>query len=144
MSLLSPGDVALLHDTVALLANASLVEIAAPGALERNGDPGAPTVAWTGTAPGFLERKDRTVLSGGVEVQSKTDTFILFDRAAVEASIALSNLLAGADWAASTVVISDRRVTPAVQMRFTVVGLEHEADGTMDHVLLTLDGGVAA
>jgi len=133
-----------MHGTVALLSNASLVEIATPGPLAANGDPGTPVEAWSGSAPGFLERKDRNVLSNGIEVQRKVDTFILFDQAADDESIDLSDILGGADWTASTVVISDERVSPAVEVRFTVVGLEHEADGTMDHLLLTLDGGVPA
>ncbi len=144
MSLLSPGDLALLNDTVTLLSNASLIAVETPGPLADNGDPGTPVEAWTGTAPGFLERKDRNVLSAGVEVQVKADTFILFDQAGVEAGITLSDVLAGADWTASTIVIADGRVTPAQPTRFSVVGMEHEADGTMDHILLTLDGGVAA
>ncbi len=137
MSLLSPGDIAWMNDTAAELANATLTVIETPGPLGRNNDPGTPVPVWTGEARGFLERKDRDVLSGGVQVREQTDTFILYDAQGAP----VESLVAGADWSASTVVIRDERLSTAVLWRFTVVGMQHEADGTLDHVLLTLNAG---
>lgn len=139
MSLLSAGDLALLNDTVSLLANATLTKVETPGPLANNGDPGTPVVAWTGEARGFLERKDRDVIAGGVQVKVKVDTLIVFDAEGAP----VTSMLAGSDWEASTVVVSDERNAVAVLRRFTVTGMEHEADGTMDHVLLTLNADVA-
>ena len=139
MTLLSAGDIALMHDTVIELANATLTKIESPGALAGNGDPGAPVTVWTGTAAGFLQREDRDVLSDGIQVHVTADTFLLFDKAGAPAAA----IVAGSDWQASTVVISDERTTPAVLRRFSVTGMEHEADGTLDHVLLTLNAAIA-
>lgn len=143
MSLLSAGDLALLNDTVSLLANATLTKIETPGPLANNGDSGTPVTAWTGEARGFLERKDRDVIAAGVQVKVKTDTFILFDREGVEQTVAIGSVLAGSDWEASTVVIEDERLSPSVTRRWSIAGMEHEADGTMDHVLLTLNADAA-
>ena len=144
MSLLSPGDIALMNGTLNELANATLTKVETPGTLAGNGDPGVPGTAWSGSARGFLERADRDVLSGGAQVKVKTDTFILFDEEGRDETIPIASILAGADWEATTVVISDERMPTPVVRRFTVTGLEHEADGTLDHILLTLNGDTSA
>jgi hypothetical protein len=137
MSLLDAGDIAWMNATAAELANATLTVIETPGPLTGSGDPGTPVAVWTGEARGFLERRDRDVLSGGVQVREQTDVFRLFDAEGAP----VASLRSGADWHAATVVISDERLATAVLWRFTVVGVEHEADGTLDHVLLTLNAG---
>ncbi len=137
MSPLSSDDIAWMNDTAAELANATLTVIEAPGPLARNNDPGTPVTVWTGEARGFLERKDRDVLSGGVQVREQTDTFILYDAQGAP----VESLRSGADSEASTVVIRDQRLSTTVLWRFTIVGMQHEADGTLDHVLLTLNAG---
>ncbi len=133
--MLSPGDIALMHSTVVQLANATLTTIEAPGALAGNGDPGTPVAVWTGAARGFLEHIDKSTLSETVEADQATYTLIVFD----EAGATVSALAAGPDWSASTVIVSDERLPTAVVRRFTVVGMTHEADGTLDHALLSLN-----
>ncbi len=137
MGLLSPGEIAWMNDTTSELANATLTVIEAPGPLAGNGDPGTPVTVWTGEARGFLERKDRDVLNGGVQVREQTDTFILYDAQGAP----VTSLRSGADSEASTVIIRDERLATTALWRFTVVGMQHEADGTLDHVLLTLNAG---
>lgn len=137
MGLLSSGDIAWMNDTAVELANATLTVIEAPGAPGRNNDPGTPVTVWEGEARGFLERKDRDVLSAGVQVREQTDTFVLYDAQGAP----VQSLRSGADAEASTVIIRDERLTTAVLWRFTVVGMQHDADGTLDHVLLTLNAG---
>jgi hypothetical protein len=137
MGLLSPGDIAWMNTTTSELANATLTVIEAPGPLARNNDPGTPVTVWEGEARGFLERTDRDVLSGGVQVREQTDTFILYDAQGAP----VESLRSGSDSEASTVVIRDERLATVVLWRFTVVGMQHEADGTLDHVLLTLNAG---
>ena len=144
MTLLSPGDLALMNGTLNELANATLTKVETAGTLARNGDPGAPVVVWTGQARGFLERADRDVLSGGAQVKVKTDTFILFDEESRDETVPIGSILAGADWEATTVVISDERTPTPVVRRFTINGMEHQADGTLDHILLTLNGDMPA
>lgn len=141
MSLLSPGDIAQINDTVKQVANATLTTIQTPSAIAGNGDPGTRVTVWEGEARGFLQRQDRDVLSDGVQARVQIDTFILFDAEAGAHAVPLGSLRSGADWHASSVVIRDERLTPASLWRFTVTGLEHEADGTLDHVLLTLNAG---
>jgi hypothetical protein len=129
-----------MHSTLVELANATLTKIERPGALGDNGDPGTPIAVWTGAAPAFLERQDRDVLSGGVQVTVKMDTLIVFDKAGAN----VAAIIAGADWKATTVVVADERLPTPVTRRFTVTGLEHEANSTLDHVLLTLNADTAA
>ncbi len=135
MSYLSPGDIALMHDVLVGIANAHLTQIATPGALDRNGDPGNPVAAWTGSVPAFLERRDREVLSDGTQVQDRRTMLRIFD----EAGATVAALLSGPDWTASSVVIEDLRGVTPVTRRWTVVGLEHESDQTLNSVLLTLN-----
>lgn len=135
MSPLSAGDVRMMHRQLVGLSNATLTQIASPGTLADNGDPGTPVPVWTGTAPGFLLETDTDTLSADIEVQTKDVKLRVFDAAGASAGL----LAAGADWSACTVVIADRRLTPTVSSRWTVIGLEHEQDGTLDSVLLTLN-----
>ena len=129
-----------MHGTLVMLANATLTKIEAPGPLADNGDPGVPITTWMGTAPAFLERQDRDVLSGGVQVTIRTDTLIVFDQAGAD----IAAIISGADWEATTVVVTDNRLSVPVVRRFTITGLEHQADGTLDHCLLTLNAVRAA
>lgn len=135
MSYLSAGDIAVLHEVLIGLSNARLTQIATPGALGDSGDPGSPTVAWTGSAEAFLERKDHDVLSGGAQVKLQTTTLRVFDEAG--ATVAL--LRTGADWEAASVVVEDRRGVTSVTKRWTISGMEHESDQTLNSVLLTLN-----
>lgn len=135
--LLTDADRALMHETVIRVSNATLTAIERPGTLASNGDPGTPVMVWTGAAPAFLERSDKDELKGQAETITITDQLIVFDQAGAD----VAALIAGADWDGSTVVVTDRRLLPVVSVRWVVQGLEHEADGTMDHCLLTLNGG---
>jgi hypothetical protein len=115
--------------------NATLTEIAQPGPLAANGDPGDPVVVWSGRARGYLKRLRRTVISGGEDVRLKRDIFTILNTAGsppVET--------AGPDWEACTVVIDDERETETKTRRFTVRGAENRAAGTpVDSVRLELD-----
>ncbi len=142
--MLSQGDLALMNDVLVGLSNAKLTTVETPGPLADNGDPGTPVPVWTGEAQGFLAREDRDVLSAGVQVRVRTDTFLLFDREGVEVGLAIGSVQAGADWEATTVVISDERLTPPILRRWTISGMEHDVDGTLDCVKLILNGDVAA
>jgi hypothetical protein len=107
-------------------ANAVLTEIAAPGPLADNGDPGTPVAVWTGRAPGYLKRSSKSILSAETNVKVPVDTFTILDSAG--APIVAEP---GPDWEASTVVIEDRRTGVAVARRFTVNAAEHRAAGTI-------------
>lgn len=135
MSYLSAGDIAVLHEVLIGLANARLLEIATPGTLGVNGDPGTPVAVWTGSAEAFLERHDHDVLSGGAQVRVQATTLRVFDEAG--ATVAL--LRTGADWEAASVVVEDRRGVATVTKRWTIAGMEHESDQTLNSVLLTLN-----
>lgn len=135
MTLLSAADVRMMHRDLVQLSNADLTQIATPGPLATNGDPGTPVAVWTGTAPGFLQRQAADILSSEVEVSTPKDTFRLFDAAGAPPVL----LAAGPDWSGVTVVVADRRLSPVVTRRFAVIGLEREQDGTLDGVLLTLN-----
>ena len=139
MTLLSDGDLALMHDTLIGLSNATLTEICGSGAPDRNGDPGVGAVLWSGSAPGFLNRDTKSVLSGGIAVDQQVTTFEIFDEAGATVLYA-----AGGDWAASTVVIVDHRLTPSRTRRWAVTGLVHDQDNTLDNVMLELDTETAA
>lgn len=141
---LSPGDLALMNGTLNELSNATLLRIQTPGALDDNGDPLDVIVAWEGEARGFLERSDREILSAGIQVSVRTDTFILYDQEGRDESVAIGSVFAGANWSASTLVIADQRLTPQDERRFTIIAMEHQADGTLDHILLTLNADVPA
>lgn len=120
--------------------NAVLTQIASPGAPDAWGDPGTPVVQWTGRAGGFLKRERKTVLSAGANVRVVTDVFWLLDRTAAPVIEE-----AGADWAASTVVIEDQRTPIPVTRRFRVNAAEHRAAGTIvDNLRLELEGDTAA
>ncbi len=119
-----------------MLFNAVLTEIATPGPLAPNGDPGDPVSVWTGRASGYLKRVRRSVLSGGAQVRVATDTFTILTSAGAPAA-----MVAGPDWEASTVVIEDRRASTPVVRRFTVAAMENRAAGTsVDSIRLELEG----
>lgn len=115
--------------------NAILREIANPGPVDRNGDPGTPVAVWSGLARGYLKRVRRTVVSGGQNVNVHRDIFTIL---ALAGAPALEQ--AGPDWEASTVVIEDRRGSSPVTRRFTVTAMENRAAGTLvDSIRLELD-----
>lgn len=123
-----------------IFTNAALVEIARPGPLQGNGDPGEPVVVWSGAAGGYLKRIRRQAISGGVNVEVKRDTFTLLN--SVGAPVLEQ---AGGDWEAYTVVIEDRRTSVRARRRFTVRGMENRAAGTpVDSIRLELDSEAAA
>lgn len=135
MTLLDASDIGVMHDTLIELSNATLTTVETPGTLGRNGDPGVPVTAWTGSAPGFLLHEEKDILSQGVEVSEPKTTFRLFDQAGAD----VSRMFSGADWSASTVVIADHRLATTSTRRWTIIAMEHEQDGTLDSVLLTLN-----
>lgn len=140
MSYLTPGDIALMHETLTGISNARLTQIATPGALGDSGDPGSPAVGWSGSAVAFLERQDHDVLSGGAQVKLQTTTLRVFD----EAGAPVALLRTGADWEAATVVVEDMRQAVTVTKRWTIAGMEYESDQTLNSVLLTLNDERAA
>jgi hypothetical protein len=97
------------------------------------GDPGAGAVLWSGEARGFLARERHETVSGGQQLPVRMDSFVLFARSAplLEA--------AGPDWEATRVTIRDERSSPTVNVVFSVTGIELDANGLLDSVLLTLD-----
>ncbi len=135
MMALSAGDIRRMHTHLARISNARVTQIATPGTIDDNGDPGTPVPVWTGSAVAFLERADTSILSGGVEVQVCTTTLRVYDAAGAP----VAQLRAGADWTATTIVVDDRRLTPSTTRRWTITGVEHEQDATLDSVLLTLN-----
>lgn len=139
VSLLSPGDIAGMHEALVELSNATLTAIEAPGTIGLNGDPSVGAPMWTGAAPGFLLRAEKDILSGGVEVSEPVTTLRVFD----EAGAAVAALRAGSDWTAATVVIADHRLGTVSTRRWTVIAMEHEADQTLNSVLLTLNADTA-
>lgn len=115
--------------------NAVLVEIAQPGPLAPNGDPGTPVTVWTGAARGYLKRSRRQTVVKGESVSGKRDTFTILNS---QAAPVLEK--AGGNWEASTVVIRDERTGSPQERRFTVRGMENRAAGTpVDSVKLELD-----
>jgi hypothetical protein len=125
---------------VSVLTNATLIEIARPGALAANGDPGDPVVVWSGAAAGYLKRIRSASVSGGETTYVRRDTFTLLASAGAPV---LEQ--AGANWEAYTVVIDDQRGLSAVRRRFTVRGMENRAAGTpVDSIRLELDREAAA
>lgn len=120
--------------------NAVLIEIATPGPLADNGDPGTPVTVWTGRAAGYLKRARRNILAASAQVIVATDTFTILDS---ELAPAIED--AGPDWSASSVVIEDMRTGTVVRRRFTVNAMEHRAAGTIvDSVRLELQAEASA
>jgi hypothetical protein len=144
MGLLRLTDAKRMAGTLAELSNATLVAITGPGAPDRYGDTPAGPDLWTGEAMGFLEHPDSSVVgqnqsvgSEEANVRRQATTFEVYDlegAAVVERS--------GADWAATTVLLDDRRLPTAVRRRFTVTAVEHNADGTLDSVSMRLGAEV--
>lgn len=132
---------------MSVVANAVLTEIKGPGTLTPNGDPASNgTVLWSGRANGYLKRQKKSAISGhgqaqgsalatGQHVTVNIDVFTIL-RSAGSPPLAI----AGADWEACTVVIEDRRTSPAVTKRFRVNAAENRAAGTIaDSVRLELE-----
>lgn len=138
MGLLSQAEVASMVETVNELANATLLEIAAPGPLAPNGDPGEPVSTWTGEAPAKLMREQRESTSGERERQGIVTTLQVYDAAAP------AREFAGAVASASTVVIRDETRETPVTSRWTVKGTSKETEGTLDGIVLELDGQATA
>lgn len=146
--MLTAGEIRSMRTTLDELTNATLTAIETPADLDEYGDPGGTTSAWTGRADGFLEILDHQetvgahqangAIAGGRQTSIQLTTFRLLDDAG--APIIEQ---AGPDWSGTTVLIEDRRLTTPVTLRFSVVGMEHEANGLLDSILLTLDNETA-
>lgn len=122
------------------MTNATLEEIAKPGPLQGNGDPGEPVSVWKGHARGYLKRIRRMAISGGVNVQVKRDVFVILNSAGAPA---IEH--AGTDWEAHTVVIADQRTGQVKRRRYAVRGMENRAIGSpVDSIRLELDPEGAA
>lgn len=125
---------------MAPVTNAVLLAINGPGSPDRYGDPGGPSVLWTGRAPGYLKRTRRTVVSGGEQIDVRRDVFIILRTAGAPVSE-----VAGPDWEATTVTIEDLRDTAPVTRTFNVTQMENRAAGTsVDSVRLELDNEKAS
>lgn len=134
MALLSGRQIARMVETANQLANATMVEIAEPGPLEPNGDAGAPSPVWAGEARCHLSRDQIAVVRDGAETQEDIDVVRIFD-----GSGAPVDFVRGPDWSATSVVIDDERRAEPIRQRWTVVGVDRDADGTLDSVRLILD-----
>jgi hypothetical protein len=134
MPVFDAGEVEAMVETVNELSNAVLLQIASPGPLAGNGDPGTPVPAWEGEARGALERTQKESTQGDRERQGKSVTFHVYD------AIAPADELAGANWGATTVVIRDESYPTPKTSRWTVNGLSKETEGTLDGVTLELIG----
>ncbi len=132
MGLLTAKEVADMVATANELANATLLEIAAPGPIAANGDAGPPVPIWQGEARGALERM-RKETGRDREEQVRTTTFQVYD------AVAPADELAGASWGATTVVIRDETRATPVTTRWTVSGTAKETEGTLDRITLELD-----
>jgi hypothetical protein len=120
--------------------NAMLVEIARPGPLTGNGDPGEPVQVWSGRVAGYLKRTRRQVISGGISVNIHRDVFTLLR---TQGAPVVEE--AGGDWSAYTVILEDNRTPTTQRRRFTVRGMENRAAGTpVDSIRLELDTEAAA
>lgn len=131
--MLSAREIASMRTTLDLVSNATLTAINGPGTLDGYGDPQAtgPTL-WTGSAPCYLERKQ---IPGVVDERQQPihqDTLTILEGVAAVVEIA------GPDWEASTVTVSDERTTTPVARTFRVGGMVHDHFGTLDSVTLTL------
>lgn len=135
MGLLTEAEIAAMVADVNQLANATLLEIASPGPLAPNGDPGDPVAVWTGEAQGMIDRTRKEGTVGEREQQNKHVTFKVFDAAGAPAVE-----MAGSVGEATTVVIEDRSTPTPVTTRWTIKGIIRVGEGTLDNVTLELDG----
>lgn len=134
MSLLADREIASMVELVNQLANATLLEIAAPGPLAPNGDPGTPETIWTGEAKGTFERSYQENVTGAREDPKRTDTFTVYDQ--IAPAVEIAGMAAGA----STVVIRDETRPTPVTARWTVKGTSKETEHTLDRTTLELQG----
>jgi hypothetical protein len=116
-----------------VFTNALLLEVRAPGAIDRTGAVGVGTVLWTGRAGGYLKRQRAQTKRSGEEDKGRMDTFtILRSQAPVLEQ-------AGPNWKATTILVEDHRGQTPVQRHFTVQGMEDRAVGSIvDSVRLEL------
>lgn len=118
-----------------MFTNAVLVAITGPGEPDAYGDTAAGTALWEGRAPGYLKRENRTVVSGGAQVDVKRDIFTILATAGAPVEE-----ISGPDWEATTVTIDDLRSALPQRRTFTVTAMENRAAGTtLDSVRLELD-----
>lgn len=130
--ILPAGELSRMITVLDEMTNALLVEVATPGAPDRNGDPGASTAVWTGSAECYLERVDHQALSGGQQVTVRADTLTILD-GKVPAAI-----VSGPDWKATILTVEDRRDATPVTRVFNVTGAEHVAFNLLDSTRLEL------
>lgn len=135
MSLLSDREIASMAGALAPIANAALVKIAQPGALDRNGDPGGHVVVWEGEALGHLERVRHRETKSGAEMSIEQDTFVVLDARGADTS----HFKAGSDATATLIVVEDRRTGTPVQVAFRVLMFEHEANNLLDSGRMELE-----
>lgn len=127
------------------LANATLVAIHAPGRIAPDGNTTVGPPIWQGHALGWLRRiRLQTTVTAGTPngraeqaVTAQRDELIV---RTVGDAVAVAQVIAGADWEASTVVIDDQRGPVSIRRRWTVVGVDQRAAGTIaDSVRIELD-----
>lgn len=140
MSLLSRAEIASMNATLRQLTNATLIEISGPARRDAHGDPvGDGPVLWSGEARGFLQRENRVRVVNDREVVEDVDVLRIF-----EAEGAPTDVVAGADWEASTVLVEDHRPSTPIALRWQVRGMSWDHDGTLDSMLLELDAETEA
>lgn len=99
-------------------------------------DPGEGyTSVWTGSAPAYLKRVDRTVFKDGVAQRVRVDVLWLLDTAGAPV-----RAVAGGNWEASRLTVIDQRTATPVTRTWLVQAAEHRAAGTdVDNLRLELD-----
>ncbi len=122
----------------ALGENAVLLDVRGAGTPNDYGDTSSPAApSWSGSVPCFLRRRRRLQHEGGLATLIEQDELIV-------------RLIAGAPpvkpgdrGAASSVLVEDRRVLPAVTRRFRVAGATVRSGGgtIADSVLMELADG---
>lgn len=131
---------------MSIIDNAVLVRIETPAAtggaveLDPYGDPdteatqGGWNDVWTGSAPVYLKRIDRTVFKDGVAARIQMDVLWILD------STTAPVVAVGGNWETSRVTVIDKRTSTPQTRTFLVNAAEHRAAGTdIDHTRLELD-----
>lgn len=113
--------------------NATLLKVENASGRDREGEPAYAQV-WEGEATCYLKRRRRSVLTGGEQVNDRRDILFILDQESAPIPVA------GADWEASRVTVTDRRTTSPVTKTFNVTMAEHLASGTtVDYTRMELD-----
>lgn len=107
--------------------NATLLDISAPGALDKyRKATGVGAVQWSGRAPVALKSTHRRVVSAGNVTRVEIDVLIIRRVTGVP----VTAIVAGDEGKGSTVLVEDRRGPAPVKVRYRVVATENRSAGT--------------